>query len=159
MVRHPARLVIPIALVFAAVLATPASAARLLSSSPVEGAQLSELDEVFLDFDRIIVDDGANRIAVVQGDRRIELTDFTFPAPETVQAPVTEILLSGAHTLEWSILTADGERNEGTLEFSINDPGQRLAGGIIAAFFIAAVTGGMLFAVRSADSRRRPQRG
>ncbi len=158
MVRHPARLVIPIAIVFATVLVSPASAARLLSSSPVDGAQLSELEEVFLDFDRIIVDDDTNRITVVQDDRRIELTNFTFPAPETVQAPVTEMLLSGGHTLEWSILTADGERNEGTLEFTINDPGQRLAGGIIAAFFIAVVTGGMLFAVRSADRRRRPNR-
>ena len=136
-------------------LPAPVSAARLLSSTPVDGASLSRLDQVEFEFDQLLIPDGAE----------ITITKFdgeTFPVEAIVEEDrlgvVVGVLPSGNYEVGYSVRSADGALNEATIRIGVDSPEQALSGGLLA---VIGISFGLIFYlafVFRADKRRRPAR-
>lgn len=135
---------------------TPAGAARLVSSTPEDGQSFERIPEITFEFDLLLLPDGAE-VSVTR------LDGTAFPVETTVErtmlrgvVPVN--LPSGNYEVGYSVVSADGELNEGSIRIGIDAPEQALSGGLIAVLgiFFALIT--YLAIVFRADKRRRPGR-
>ena len=141
---------------FVVLLPTPVSAARVLSSTPADGASLSRLEQVEFEFDQLLLPDGA----------AVTITKFdgeTFPVETSVVEErligvVVGDLPSGNYEVGYSVRSADGALNEATIRVGINSPEQALSGGLLAVIGISAGLILYLAFVFRADKNRRPTR-
>ncbi|WP_152659394.1 copper resistance CopC family protein [Demequina salsinemoris] len=109
-----------LALTLALVVMLPGGAAyahtALVSTDPEDGAELSSLDEVTLEFSGVVLDLGTT-LALVQGDERIEL-EPEFPSETTVTAAVSD-LAPGQWSLVFRVVAEDGHPLEGQVDFTL----------------------------------------
>lgn len=100
-------------------IALPASAhAELVSSTPEDGATLTELTSVHLEFSEDLLDIG-NSITVTDGAGAHDLTVTVEGA--TLDAPVSG-LVPGAITIAWRNASVDGHTEEGELHVTLSAP-------------------------------------
>jgi len=105
--------------------ALPASAhADLVSSDPAEGATVSELTSVRLEFSEELLDIG-NSITVTDGAGATQELAVSHPDPAVLEAPVGD-LAAGNITIAWRNASVDGHTEEGelhvTLEAAVAQP-------------------------------------
>ncbi|WP_062521248.1 copper resistance CopC family protein [Demequina silvatica] len=107
------------ALAAVALAATPAAAhTALVSSDPEEGATVTELREVSLEFTEQLLDIG-NELAIVAADGTRTELEIEEPVTETVTAAVPDdALVPGDTTLVFRVVSADGHPIEGTVAFT-----------------------------------------
>jgi methionine-rich copper-binding protein CopC len=136
---------------------TPAAgSARLLSSTPTDGESLEELEQIEFEFDTLLLKSGAE-VTVTR------LDGTTFEVADTVVDGVTlsvvgpDSLPSGNYSIGFSVRSADGALNEGSIRISIEAPAQSLGGGLIAVIVLALAMAVFVGLVFRADKRRRPR--
>ena len=133
-----------------------AGSARLLSSTPTEGESLEALEQIEFEFDTLLLDSGAE-VTVTR------LDGITFAVADTIIEGVTlramspDVLPSGNYSIGFSVRSADGALNEGSIRISIDAPAQSLGGGLIVVIVLAAAMGVFATLVFRADKRRRPR--
>ncbi|MFT7476258.1 MAG: methionine-rich copper-binding protein CopC, partial [Verrucomicrobiales bacterium] len=149
-------------MVFVLALGSPASAAaRLLSSSPSDGASLEVLDEIEFEFDSLLLAEGAD-ITIT----KLDGTTFDVAAIEVdgvwLRGEASKPLPSGNYSIDYSVRSSDGARNDGSIRISIDSPDQALSGGLIAViaiFSALCIYLGVVFRVDQKRHRRSSGRG
>jgi len=105
----------------AALLALPAYAhAELVSSTPEEGATVSELTAIDLEFSEDLLEIG-NSVVVTDGAGVEHDAELTFPQPNQIHAEVTGVA-PGAVTIAWRNASVDGHTEEGELHVTLTAP-------------------------------------
>ena len=101
--------------------AIPASAhAELTASNPADGATVSELSSVRLEFSEELLDIG-NSITVTDGAGASQDLAVTRTDPTVLEAPVAA-LAPGAITIAWRNASVDGHTEEGELHVTLAAP-------------------------------------
>jgi copper resistance protein C len=111
-----------LALLLAAVWTAPAAAhARLVASTPGDGATLDEPPgEVVLEFNEMVeADFGQLQVSGPDGER----LDASAPIGEgtTVRSPLLEPTASGTYTVAYRVVSADGHPVEGSFTFELTE--------------------------------------
>jgi len=102
-------------------IALPASAhAELVGSDPAEGATVTELVAVRLEFSEELLDIG-NSITVTDGAGAVQELEVTLAEPTVLEAPVGE-LAPGDITFAWRNASVDGHTEEGELHVTLTPP-------------------------------------
>ena len=105
----------------AAALALPASAhAELVSSTPEDGATVSDLTTVHLEFSEDLLEIG-NSVVVTDGAGVEHDAELTFPQPNQIDAAVTDVA-PGEVTIAWRNASVDGHTEEGELHVTLLAP-------------------------------------
>lgn len=99
-------------------IALPASAhAELVSSDPADGAAVTELTTIHLEFSEDLLDIG-NSITVTDGAGAVHELEVTQPESNVLEAAVGEIA-SGEVTIAWRNASVDGHTEEGELHVTL----------------------------------------
>ncbi len=130
--------------------------ARLLSVSPVDGASVSVLRDVVFEFDSLLIADGAE-VTVTKLDGTAFPIEVSVDG-RTLTGTVVGALPSGNYEVGYSVRSADGATNTGTIRIGVDAPDQALSGGLLAVIGIAAGLFIYLGLVFRADVKRRPPR-
>ena len=102
-------------------IALPASAhAALTASDPADGATVTELSTVRLEFSEELLEIG-NSITVMDGAGASQDLTVTLAEPNVLEAPVTS-LAPGAITISWRNASVDGHTEEGELHVTLDAP-------------------------------------
>ncbi|WP_062388331.1 copper resistance CopC family protein [Demequina iriomotensis] len=106
-------------LVGALALAAPAGAhTALVASTPEDGATVTELAEVSLEFTEQLLDIG-NELAIVAPDGTRTALEIEDPVTQTVTAAVPDdALVAGDNTLAFRVVASDGHPIEGEIAFT-----------------------------------------
>jgi methionine-rich copper-binding protein CopC len=155
-------LTVLLTMLFIVALGSPASAAaRLLSSSPNDGASLEMLDEIEFEFDSLLLVEGADVMIT-----KLDGTTFEVARIEVdgvwLRAEASNALPSGNYSISYSVRSSDGARNDGSIRISIDSPDQALSGGLIAViaiFSALCIYLGVVFRVDQKRHRRSSGRG
>jgi copper resistance protein C len=115
-------LTVAMTLLLAGVWAAPAGAhARLVGSTPADGATLDEAPgEIVLEFNEAVeADFGQLQVSGPNGER----LDASAPVGEgtTVRSPLLELTASGTHTVAYRVVSADGHPVEGSFTFELTE--------------------------------------
>ena len=118
--------------------------ARLLSSSPEDGANLSNLEEVTFEFDLLLVPEGA-AVRVL----RLDGTEIPVAAVVVDRTLLTATLegqlTSGNYEVSYAVESSDGRLNEGSIRVSVASPDQALSGGLLAVVGLGIGMFGVMF--------------
>jgi len=133
-----------------------AGSARLLSSTPTDGESLDELEQIEFEFDTLLLDSGAE-VTVTRLDGTTVAVADTIVDGVKLRAMGPDSLPSGNYSIGFSVQSADGALNEGSIRISIDAPAQSLGGGLIAVIVLAVAMGVFATLVFRADKRRRPR--
>lgn len=142
--------------------APAAGAARLLESTPIDGADLEELPQVRLVFDSFLLLDSQTSVTVERDGTIVEYDDLGLDGQDTLTASVSaEILddleLFGSYEIVWQVRSADGELNQGSIPISIGSQTQQFSGGFIVVLFVFLALGAVVFlAKRRERTPRKP---
>ena len=143
---------------FALLLAGSASGqARLLESTPADGASLSNLEVVSFEFDTLLRPEGAE-VLVLRRDGTESTVTSVVVDRTTLTARLEGQLPSGNYEISYSVEGSDGLVNEGSIRVSVDSPDQALSGGTFAVIGIAVGMFTLLGLVFRNDKRRRPSR-
>jgi len=134
--------------------APPGAQARLLESFPADGASVEDVDEVSFEFEQLLLEDDAQITLTRTNGDSISVEEVT--VDETVlRGRVVGEVPSGTYELGYSVRSADGATNEGTLRISVDSPSQALSGGLLAVIGIFVALFAVLTFVFQSDRRRR----
>ena len=101
--------------------ANPAQAhGELVSSNPADGASLTELASVRLEFSEELLDIG-NSVTVTDSSGAVQDLVLTYPQPNAIEAPVAAVA-PGAVTIAWRNASVDGHSEEGELHVTVETP-------------------------------------
>ncbi len=130
--------------------------ARLLSSTPSDGARLEALELIEFEFDSLLIDRGAQITVTRLDGTPFEVTETTVDGAR-LRAVGPGSLPSGNYWVEYEVQSADGAINEGAVRVSIEAPGDTFNGGLVAVIALGAAMCGFAGLVFRADKRRRPR--
>lgn len=152
------RRVVVLTLVFALLLQGSASGqARLLSSTPVDGASLRNLEVISFEFDTLLRAEDAEIRVLRRDGTEIPVSSIT--VDETVLAArIDGQLPSGNYEISYAVQGSDGRLNEGSIRVGVDSPDQALSGGLLAVIGIGFGMSVLLTLVFLSDKRRRPSR-
>ena len=131
--------------------------ARLISVTPDDGASVADLEEVVFEFDSLLLANGAE-VRVVRRDGTDVPVALIEVERSTLTATIAGQLTSGNYEISYSVRSADGALNEGSIRVSVDSPEQSLSGGLVAVIGLAIAMFGTMFFVLWRDQRRRPTR-
>ena len=155
------RYLVGISIVIATITALPGVAgaqARLVESSPVDGASLSNIENIRFEFDSLLIANAQASVTVTRTNGQpISVTDVTVDE-SVLRARVVEEVPSGTYEIAYAVRSADGGLNEGVLRVSVDSPSQALSGGLLAVIAIFSTPIIVLIVVFTTDKRRRPGR-
>ena len=101
--------------------ATPAQAhGELVSSTPADGATLTELTSVRLQFSEELLEIG-NSVTVTDSADAAQQLVLAYPQPNVIEAPVGAVA-PGAVTIAWRSASVDGHTEEGELHVTLEAP-------------------------------------
>jgi len=104
-----------------AAIALPAAAhAELISSDPADGASVTELTTIHLEFSEDLLEIG-NKVTVTDGAGTEHEATLTFPESNQIDATVTDIA-PGAVTIAWRNASVDGHTEEGQFGVTLLAP-------------------------------------
>lgn len=106
--------------VFCAIAGTASAHAELVSSDPVDGATVTELTTIHLEFSEDLLEIG-NKVTVTDGAGTAHEATLTFPQPNQIDAAVTDVA-PGAVTIAWRNASVDGHTEEGELHVTVLAP-------------------------------------
>lgn len=143
----------------AVVLASPSAGgqARLLESTPEDGANLQVLETISFEFDSLLLADGAEVAITRTNGQMIAVSDIEVDGAELRARPAAE-LTSGEYEISYIVRSADGSENRGSIQIGVDAPSQALSGGLLAVIGIFFALFTVMFVVFYADKRRRPAR-
>lgn len=131
--------------------------ARLLSSEPVDGASLTDVEGIVFEFDSLLRPDDA-QIRVLRRDGT-EINVVGVAVSETfLSARVEGQVPSGNYEISYVVEGSDRRVNEGSIRVSVESPEQSLSGGLLAVVGIAIAMSIFLGLVFRRDKLRRPAR-
>ncbi len=156
----PARIGVLLALGVVLVLLVPGVAsgqARVLESTPQDGASLANIEFVSFEFDTFLLEAGAEIRVLRRDGTEIPIVSIEVDQ-STLIARLEGQLQSGNYEVAYSVVSADGILNEGSIRVSVDSPEQALSGGLLAVVGIGVAMFGLMFFVFWRDQRRRPPR-
>ena len=131
--------------------------ARLLESTPPDGASLSNLQVVVFEFDTLLRQDDASVRVLRRDGTEITVTSVAVSNTE-LTARIDGQLPSGNYEISYAVEGSDGRLNEGSIRVSVDSPDQALSGGLLAVIGIGLGMTLVLTLVFINDKRRRPAR-
>ncbi len=134
---------------------TASAQARLIDSTPTDGASLSTLELIVFEFDTLLRPDDADVRVLRRDGTEIEVASVTVDRTE-LTASLAGQLPSGNYEISYAVEGSDGRRNVGSIRVSIDSPDQALSGGLLAVIGIAVGMITLLALVFRNDRNRRP---
>lgn len=131
--------------------------ARLLESSPADGASVRDLEVVTFEFDTLLRPDDAAVTVLRRDGTEVTVTAVTVDR-SVLTARLSGGLPSGNYEVSYAVEGSDGRLNEGSIRVSVASPAQELSGGLLAVLAIAAGMCVLLAVVFWRDKKRRPAR-
>ena len=129
--------------------------ARLVESTPIDGASLSNLQVVVFEFDTLLRPDTAEVRVLRRDGTEITVTSVAVTDTE-LTARIDGQLPSGNYEISYAVEGSDGRLNEGSIRVSVDSPDQALSGGLLAVIGIGLGMTIVLTLVFLNDKRRRP---
>ncbi len=130
------------------------AAARLLVATPENGASLQTLEKVTFEFDVLLLPDDAEILLIRRNGELVAEADVEVDGAMLI-GRFSDEQTSGDYEVVYSVFSADGALNEGSIRVDIAAPAQALSGGLLAVIgvFVALVL--LMTIVFLADKRRR----
>ena len=109
--------------------------ARLLESTPVDGATLDNIGVVTFEFDTLLRPDRASVRVIRLDGTEVNVATVTVEGA-TLTAELVAQVPSGNYEVAYSVISSDGAENVGSIRLSVDSPEQSLSGGLLAVLAI-----------------------